>query len=239
MIFLRSLMFNLLFYGITTVMAVVGLPLLLLPGRAIMAYASLWAQVLRLMLLIVGIRHRITGPIPQGQVIYAAKHQSAWETIILYHELGHPAPVLKKELVFLPLIGLYFLRVASVPINRAAAGKALRMLMDSARRIAGLGHSILIFPQGTRVSPGQDHPYHPGTFALYQATGLAVVPVALNSGLFWPRSSFVKRPGMIDVSLGEPIPPGLGRKAFMALLEERIENATAALPGMAVDRKTG
>lgn len=235
----RSTLFNLLFYGMTALMVIVGLPLLLLPRKVMMRYASLWAMVLKWLLIIPGISHRISGPRPEGQVIYAAKHQSAWETILLYHEFGHPAPVLKKELTFLPLLGFYFLRMASVPIDRSAGSKALRLLMESASRIAHQGHSILIFPQGTRVAPGKTHPYHAGTFAVYQATGLPVVPVALNAGLFWPRSSFMKYPGVIDVELGEVIPPGLDRRTFMKLLEERIENATAALPGMAIDHKTG
>jgi 1-acyl-sn-glycerol-3-phosphate acyltransferase len=238
MILIRSTIFNILFYGMTVVMVVIGLPLLLTPRRVVMVYASMWALMLKFLLYIVGISHRIYGPRPEGQVIYAAKHQSAWETVILYHEFGHPAPVMKRELIFLPVLGLYFLRMASVPVNRASGSKALRALMESARKITAAGHSILIFPQGTRVTPGHDHPYHAGTFALYRTTGLPVVPVALNSGLFWPRDSYLKSPGVIDVILGEAIPPGLDRETFMARIEDHIENAAASLPGMAADKKT-
>jgi len=130
------------------------------------------------------------------------------------------------------LIGLYFMRVPSVPINRSAGRNALTQLISSARKIAQTGSSILIFPQGTRVAPGASHPYHAGTFAIYQATGLPVVPVALNAGLLWPRQALIKRPGMIDVRYLEPIPPGLDRKSFMQRLETSIETATKALPGM-------
>ena len=239
MVLIRSLVFNVLFYGMTAVMVTIGLPLLLLPQRIVVFYANIWAGGLRLLLKIVGISHRISGPMPEGQVIYAAKHQSAWETVILYQELGNPAPVLKRELVYLPIMGFYFLRIPAVPIDRGAGSKALRMLMETASQIADAGHSILIFPQGTRVAPGASHPYHIGTFAVYKATGLPVVPVALNSGLFWSRAAFIKRPGWIDVTMGEPIPPGLDRKAFMARLENEIENATLVLPGMAAAEKTG
>jgi len=233
MIVIRSILFNILFYGATVLMSVTGLPILLLPVRYLKRYQHLWAAVLVFLLKhIVGIRHRIEGVKPQGQVIYAAKHQSAWETIVLYREFGSPAPVLKRELVFLPLIGLYFMRVPSVPINRSAGRNALTQLISSARKIAQTGSSILIFPQGTRVAPGASHPYHAGTFAIYQATGLPVVPVALNAGLLWPRQALIKRPGMINVRYLEPIPPGLDRKSFMQRLETSIETATKALPGM-------
>ena len=239
MVLIRSLVFNVLFYGMTAVMVVVGLPLLLLPQRVVMVYANIWAWGLRLLLKIVGISHRISGPMPDGQVIYAAKHQSAWETVILYQEFGNPAPVLKRELLYLPVMGFYFMRLPSVPIDRSAGSKALRMLMVDSRQITADGHSIMIFPQGTRVAPGATYPYHGGTFAVYKATGLPVVPVALNSGLYWPRAAFFKRPGLIDVKLGEPIPPGLDRKTFMARLENEIENATLGLPGIAAAKKTG
>lgn len=233
MMFIRSLLFNILFYGVTVVMSIIGLPLLLLPARAVQAWAGLWAGILVALLRLVGIRHQLRGPRPSGPVIYAAKHQSAWETIVLYPALGSPAPVLKRELIFYPLIGLYFLRVPSVPVDRSAGMQALRDLKRRAEAIAAAGHSILIFPQGTRVAPGRAHPYHAGTFAIYQATGLPVVPVALNSGLFWGRESFTKSPGEITVALLPQIPPGLARKAFMERLENDIENATNALPGMA------
>ena len=236
---IRVVLFNILFYGLTVLMVSMGLVLLLLPQPVVMVYARLWAKGLVFLLRIVGISHRISGSRPTEQVIYAAKHQSAWETIVLYDELGSPAPVLKRELVFLPLIGFYFLRMPSVPINRGAGARALKLLIKHAQDIAGVGHSILIFPQGTRVAPGAEHPYHIGTFSIYKATGLPVVPVALNSGLFWPRASFSKRAGVIDVHLGEPIPPGLERKAFMERLEGDIENTTSALPGMAAGDKKG
>jgi len=229
----RSIIFNILFYGATVLMSIIGLPILLLPVRYLNLYQHLWATILVFLLRhIMGIRHRITGPRPEGQVIYAAKHQSAWETIVLYKEFGNPAPVLKRELIFLPLIGLYFLRVPSVPINRSAGRNALKQLIASARKIVEGGSSVLIFPQGTRVAPGASHPYHAGTFAIYQATGLPVVPVALNAGLVWPRRALLKKPGMIEVRYLEPIPPGLDRQAFMAQLETSIETASDALAGM-------
>ena len=214
-------------------MAVIGLPILLLPYRACQKYEHLWSAIMVVLLkYIMGITHRVTGARPDHPVIYAAKHQSAWETIFLYAEFDSPAPVLKKELIYLPFIGLFFVKVPSVPIDRSAGRAALKNLMAVAEKINKIGDSILIFPQGTRVAPGVEHSYHAGTFAIYQATGLPVVPVALNSGLFWSRAAFTKKSGVIDVQLLPEIPPGLNRREFMARLEHDIETATNALPGM-------
>ena len=219
-------------------MAVIGLPVLLFPYRVCQKYEHLWSAIMVFLLkYIMGIRHRVTGARPDHPVIYAAKHQSAWETIFLYAELDSPAPVLKKELIYLPFIGLFFVKVPSVPIDRSAGRAALKNLMAAAAKINAIGDSILIFPQGTRVAPGADHPYHTGTFAIYQATGLPVVPIALNSGLFWSRAAFTKTPGVIDVQLLPEIPPGLNRREFMARLEHEIETATDRLPGMAAAKK--
>ena len=239
MLFVRSLVFNILFYGLTAAMSIAGLPLLLLPQRATMAYARLWGRAMVGLLRIAGISHRVVGPRPAGPVIYAAKHQSAWETIVLYDEFGCPAPVLKRSLLFYPVIGLYFLKVPTVPVDRSSGAGALRKLQGRVARLAGEGRSILIFPQGTRVAPGRSMPYLPGTFAIYRASGLEVVPVALNSGVFWGRDSFAKSPGRITVRLLPPIPPGLGRKAFMERLEAAIEGASGDLPGMAEKAERG
>lgn len=228
---IRALIFNIFFYGTTALIAIIGLPLLLLPYQVSSKLEHLWSAMMVFYLkTFVGVTHRIEGPRPDHQVIYAAKHQSAWETIFLYAELGSPAPVLKRELIFIPFLGLFFIRVPSVPIDRSAGRQSLKKLIAAANKVKSIGDSILIFPQGTRVAPGASLPYHAGTFAIYQATGLPVVPIALNSGVCWPRSSFMKKPGVIDVRLLPEIPPGLSRREFMQRLEDDIENATNALP---------
>ena len=228
---IRALLFNILVYGITVTLAIVGLPLLLMPYKVVSKLEHLWSALMVFFLkYTVGITHHIEGPRPDHPVIYAAKHQSAWETIFLYAELGSPAPVLKRELIFIPFVGLFFIRVPSVPIDRSAGRQSLKKLIKAANKVKDIGDSILIFPQGTRVAPGASHPYHAGTFAIYQATGLPVVPIALNSGIRWPRASFHKTTGVIDVRLLPEIPPGLSRKEFMQRLEHDIETATNALP---------
>jgi len=149
--------------------------------------------------------------------------------------LHAPAFVLKVELLRLPIIGLFFIKTGCIPVDRADGMRALRKMRDAALELATQGRSMLIFPQGTRVPPGASKPYEIGVFALYESTGLPVVPVALNSGLVWPRNSWLKYPGTVDIHFLEPIQPGLTRKQFMAKLEQRIESKMAVLDAVTPD----
>ena len=181
MVYLRSLIFNILFYGTTVLMAILVLPALLLPAPVIRAAARLWGWVTVQALRVACGTHRLSGDLQAGsQVIYAAKHQSAWETVVLALLLHTPVFVLKRELLRLPLLGWYFSKAGCIAVDRSAGMRALRKLRDDAIAAASGGRSILIFPQGTRVAPGVEHRYEIGVFALYEATGLPVVPVALN-----------------------------------------------------------
>ena len=230
MVYLRSLIFNILFYGTTVVMAILVLPALLLPAHVIRAAARLWGWLTVKALRVACGTHRLSGDLQAGsQVIYAAKHQSAWETVVLALLLHTPVFVLKRELLRLPLLGWYFSKAGCIAVDRSAGMRALRKLRDDAVTAASGGRSILIFPQGTRVAPGVEHRYEIGVFALYEATGLPVVPVALNSGHVWGRNSWLKRPGRIDVEFLAPIEPGLSRRDFMERLEAAIETRMAEL----------
>ena len=230
MVYLRSLIFNILFYGTTVVMAILVLPALLLPAPVIRAAARLWGWVTVQALRVACGTHRLSGDLQAGsQVIYAAKHQSAWETVVLALLLHTPVFVLKRELLRLPLLGWYFSKAGCIAVDRSAGMRALRKLRDDAVAAASGGRSILIFPQGTRVAPGVEHRYEIGVFALYEATGLPVVPVALNSGHVWGRNSWLKRPGRIHVEFLAPIEPGLSRRDFMERLETAIETRMAEL----------
>jgi 1-acyl-sn-glycerol-3-phosphate acyltransferase len=228
--YLRSWIFNILFYGVTAGLAILVVPTLLLPAAAIRAVARLWGWLTVKLLHIVGASHRVSGDPHLGdQVIYAAKHQSAWETIVLSLLLHTPMVVLKRELLKLPLLGMYFQKSGCVAVDRSAGMRALRKLRDDAVAARDSGRSLLIFPQGTRVAPGMDHKYEIGVFALYEATGLPVVPIALNSGRVWGRNSWLKRPGRIEVEFLPAIAPGLSRRDFMAALESAIETRMAVL----------
>ena len=242
MVYLRSLLFNILFYGVTALLAICLLPCLLLPASVTRNLARLWGWVTVVSLRVAGGRHRIGGATAlDRQVIYAAKHQSAWETTVLSYLLRCPVPVIKQELLRLPLLGFYFRKAGCIAVDRSAGMKALRRLRDDAARTAADGSSMLIFPQGTRVAPGAAHKYEIGVFAVYEATGLPVVPVALNSGHVWGRNSWLKRPGIIDVDFLPDIPPGLDRKAFMVALEEAIETRMVVLdaPYLTQQEQTG
>ena len=238
MVFLRSLIFNSLFGAWTGFLAVAGAPLLLLPVGATWALARLWiGGGLALLSAIVGLRHRVIGleHRPAGPAIYAAKHQSAWDTLILSVLLDRPAFVLKQELLRVPFFGWYLRHCAMIPVDRQGRAAALKRMLAAAREAADAGRPVLIFPEGTRVQPGERRPYQPGIAALYVHLDLPVVPIALNSGLFWGRRSFVKRPGRITLAFLEPIMPGLSRRALMSQLETRIEDATSALEREASD----
>ena len=225
MVYLKSLVFNSLFYVGTGVLVIVMGPVLLLPSRFARAVARFWGYMTHLLLAMIGIKQLVHGNrYLDRQVLYAVKHQSAWETIILSWLLSAPAFVLKRELLRLPIIGWFFLKTGCIPVDRSAGMKALRDMRLAGKTLAAKGRSMLIFPQGTRIAPAVDHPFEIGVFALYEATGLPVVPVALNSGHVWPRNSWMKYPGLVTVEFLDPIDPGLDRKSFMATLKQRIED---------------
>jgi 1-acyl-sn-glycerol-3-phosphate acyltransferase len=230
---LRSLSFNIAFYGWTAAILIFGLPTLMLPYPASYGLGRLWVRVsLWLLHALVGLDHRAIGlqhRDRQRQAIYAVKHQSAWDTLVFALYLNLPAYVLKRELLYLPLFGLYLLRAGMIPVDRAGRASALKRMLASAKQRRQQGRDLLIFPEGTRVVPGQHRPYHPGVAALYGHLDLPVVPVALNSGLFWGRRAFNKKPGRITLEFLPAIEPGLPRKAFMSELEQRLESACRRL----------
>ncbi len=157
------------------------------------------------------------------------KHQSAWDTLAVPVLFGDVGIVIKRELLWIPCYGWYARKAGMIPVDRGAGAAALRGMLGRARAVMAEGRPIVIFPEGTRTAVGTRRPYHPGVAALYTQLDLPVVPVALNSGLFWPRRSFLKRPGRIVVEALAPLPPGLERKAFLAELQSRIETATERL----------
>lgn len=230
---LRSALFNLLAGAWTLLLMLAILPVgPFLGADGMRRYARFWMRGLQALLrLVVGLSYEVRGleNLPDRPVIIASKHQSAWETVFFHLVRVDTVIGLKHELTRIPLFGWYLMIARNIRIDRGGAAKALRSLTEGARRAVAEGCSILIFPEGTRTAPGAPPDYKPGVAALYKELDVPVVPVALNSGLFWGRQSFVKRPGTITVEFLPPIEPGLERKAFMALLEQRIETATDRL----------
>jgi 1-acyl-sn-glycerol-3-phosphate acyltransferase len=229
---METLQSDLSFYLWTMLISVVALPALLVSQRATIWISGLWATVSLLLLrLIVGLSYEVRGSnnLPTGAVIVALKHQSAWDTIALWVLIEKPAIVLKRSLARIPVFGWYMRRGKAIIVDREAGAKALRPMVAAARSAVAEGRPIAIFPEGTRTPVGAGGSYQPGVAALYKQLGLPLVPVALNSGLFWGRRSFLKRPGRILVEFLPAIEPGLDRRHVMAELERRIEQATAVL----------
>jgi len=232
MILVRSILFNVLFYAWTAALCVLLSGTLLMPRRRMMAGARFYLRGIAAMeRAVVGLDYRVVGRdrLPDGPCIVAAKHQSAWETLKLHLILDDPAPVLKRELLSIPVWGRYAAKADLIPVDRGGRSKAVQGMIASARRIAAQGRPIVIFPQGTRTAPGAWRPYRIGVVALYQALDLPVVPMALNSGLFWGRRRFRKLPGTVTVEFLDPIPPGLDRDRFLARLETELETASERL----------
>ena len=232
MIALRSLAFNLALYLFTAPMAIFGLPVMLMPRRWAAIFGAAWAAgVLKILGWCTGLTHEVRGRenLPDGAAIIAMKHQSAWDTFALTVIFDDPAIVLKKELMLVPFYGWYLWKAGMIAIDRSAGASALRTMVAAAQRAVSAGRPIVIFPEGTRTAVGSRRPYQPGVAALYRQLDAPLVPVAVNSGLYWARRAFTKRPGRIIVEILPAIPPGRERRAVMAELEERIEAATARL----------
>lgn len=229
---LRALLFYLVFFGSGALFLPLALPALVMPRRVAVRVGEAWLTVvLAALRLVCGLSHELRGRenLPVTPCIIAAKHQSAWDTIAFNTFIDDAAYVIKKELTRIPVFGWMLTKADMVPVDRAAGAKALRHMVATARARLAEGRHIVIFPEGTRTAPGERRAYHPGVAALYTQLAVPVVPVALNSGLFWPRRAFLKRPGRIVVEILPAIAPGLPRADFMRQLEAAIEEATARL----------
>lgn len=238
MIVLRSAIYQVLFHLWTTIVAICGLPALILPKQVVWALSPFWSVVsFGILRLITRLDYRLEGTehISPTPVIYASKHQSAWDTMIYPHVLKNPIVVLKKELLSVPFYGWYLNKYGSISIDRSGGAKALRAMVQDARDAIDSGRPIVVFPEGTRTAPGEHVKYQSGVAALYRELGVPVVPVALNSGLFWRRRSYIRKPGTIVMRFLPQIPPGLDRKTFMAELETRIEDAQRELVANHID----
>ncbi len=234
-LWLRSLAFNVGWYLGSVLFAVLGSPLLLAPRPVVVAWARAWIVfVLWWLRITCGLTHRVIGleNLPAGPVIIACKHQSTWETMAFTLLFSDIAIVLKRELLFIPIVGWAMARAGNIAVARGDGASALRGLVKQAKAAIADGRSIVIFPEGTRVAPGDQRPYQVGTAALYRQLGVPVVPIALNSGLFWGRRKWIKRPGTITLEVLPPIAPGLRREPFMEILRDRIETATTRLSVM-------
>ena len=238
-IVLRSILFNVLFYIHLTGLMLLGLPCLLMNRHAAMGMARQWGKnSLWLLEYVCHLKVEFAGleNIPQGAAIMCAKHQSILETFALIIPVDDFTYIVKRELTFIPLFGWYLWGTEQLAINRRKGSSALNQVVNLARKILPQGRKLIIFPEGTRRAAGAPPEYKFGATYLYSETGVPCLPVALNAGLFWPRRSFLRRPGVLTIEFLPVIGPGLGRQEFAALLQERIEAATNRLMAAAITR---
>jgi 1-acyl-sn-glycerol-3-phosphate acyltransferase len=178
---------------------------------------------------LVGLHSEVRGAVPDGNVIVAAKHQSFFDIILIFGALPRAKFIMKRELIYAPILGQYALRIGCVPVDRGKRGAAIaRMKADVARGTA-LPGQLIIYPQGTRVAPGVKMPYKVGTGLLYEQLEQPCVPVATNVGVFWPRHGILRKPGLAVVEFLPAIPPGQPVPAFMRALEAAVEPASDRL----------
>lgn len=234
---LRALAANLAFYLNTIVWGLVCAPLLIGPRSLTTRIVKGWARSsMWLIRWTAGIRWQVRGlehlPRKDGRMegfILASKHQSAWETFGLLPYLDDPAYVLKQELMYIPIYGWYAARADMIPVIRGNRSKALRKMTLAAKKAVSNGRQIIIFPEGTRRAVGEAPDYKIGVFHLYKSLQVPIVPVALNSGQFWPRRKFKRYPGTIMITILPPILPGLPNDEASARLQNDVEQETNRL----------
>lgn len=231
LVILRSALFNVLFYLNLFVHFIIAIPTLVMPRIAIIKVATFWGRTNNWLLRLCGIKVEYRGleKIPRGALLVASKHQSLWETFALLWLFSDPAFILKRELQWVPFFGWYAMKAGMIPVDRGRRGQALADMTERARIELARGRQIVIFPEGTRRAPGAEPNYKFGIVHLYGETGMTCLPIALNSGLFWPRRSFLRLPGTIVAEILDPIAPGLSKDEFAMRMQQDIEAATARL----------
>jgi 1-acyl-sn-glycerol-3-phosphate acyltransferase len=228
----RSIAFNVLFYLNTTFWLVIALPTFFMPYQAIIEIARTWGKVnLFLLRVVAGVKIEIRGleKIPSGPILVASKHQSAWETFALIPLFRSPVFIVKRELQWIPIFGWLMIKGRMVPVDRSAGSQALVAMTERARIELADNRQLIIFPEGTRRPAGAEPRYKYGVAHLYAAEGVPCVPIALNSGIFWPRRSILRIPGTVVLEVLDPILPGLDKDEFFERLKVTIETATARL----------
>ncbi|MBT6096316.1 MAG: 1-acyl-sn-glycerol-3-phosphate acyltransferase [Rhodospirillaceae bacterium] len=232
-------LYNIVFIGWTAVSVTIMLLLLPFPRPVMQRAVKIWAWSQHWALkFLVGLDFEIRGRenIVHGAAIYASKHQSAWDTYVFYLLFSDPSYVLKKELVKIPVWGWIARKCAAIAVDRDGGASALKALVRDTRQRLADDRPVIIFPEGTRTQPGTHRPYHPGIAALYSQCDAPVIPVALNSGLFWGRRSYAKQSGTIIIEFLPPLPTDMKRRDFMQRLETQIESTAERLALEGADR---
>ena len=225
-----SFLFVVQMYAMMGLMGIVFLPWALLSRRGARTACRTYCRWVRFTArVMVGLRTEVRGPVPSDEVLIAAKHQSFLDIILIFGAVPSGKFIMKRELMWFPVIGQYALRIGCVPVERGKRGQAIsRMLRDVAKGEADPGQ-LIIYPQGTRIAPGVKAPYKVGAALLYEQTGHPCVPAATNVGVFWPRKGIIRKPGLAVVEFLPVIEPGLGKEAFLDRLQHEVETASNKL----------
>jgi 1-acyl-sn-glycerol-3-phosphate acyltransferase len=211
---------------------IVAIPTVVMRRTAIMTIAKLWSRQSTWLLRVVcnvKVEYRGVEKIPKGPLVVASKHQSMWETFALLQMFDHPLYILKRELTRIPFFGWYLIKAGMISVDRRAGGRALLKMVRQASEEVRNGRQLIIFPEGTRRPVDAPPDYKPGVAQLYASSRVSCLPVALNSGLFWPRRTFMRYPGTLVVEFLDVLPPGLPRDEFLTRIAADIEEATARL----------
>ncbi len=224
---IRSILFNIFYVSWTLIIGIIFVPISFLPQQIIiLIVGKSWANGLYFFLkLFCNLELELKGSvnIPSSPAIFASKHQSALETFMFHLLINKPVFVLKQELLDIPVFGFYLRKMGMIAINRKGGIKSLKLLLQQVQEKIKQGYSIIIFPEGTRTLPGQSSEYNPGVAAIYNLKIAPVIPVALNTGCFWPKNSFLKKPGKFTIEFLPAMPEDLKRQEFMEQLKSQIE----------------
>lgn len=225
-----SLLFSAVIYLLMAVYGILGIPVALVSPAGANAVCRAWANTVKFLArVMLGLKTEVRGTPPTGEVLIAAKHQSFLDILIIFAALPRAKFIMKRELMWTPIIGLYAMRAGCVPVNRGKRGEAIRKMLADVKSGKDLPGQVVIYPQGHRIAPGVSAPYKAGAAALYAELGQPCVPVACNVGLFWPKNGLRRRPGTAVVEFLPAIPPGLAPAELMAKIEPLIEGESNRL----------
>ena len=226
---IRSILFYLVLSLWTIFMGFLCLPFLFLPSNMLWSPVRFWiAGIFFLLKYICKISHEVRGleNIQSKAILIASKHQSAFETFALFYYLPKVTFIHKKQLFLIPIFGQYLKKINMISINRKGGASAMRLMLKQAKNKLAEGFSIIIFPEGTRKKPGEKSDYRSGFVGLYKEMKTEILPVAVNSGKYWPKDTFIKNPGNIIIKILPLIDSNIERKEILKLVESKIENAT-------------
>ncbi len=229
----RSLIFNLLYVFWTLFVGIIFIPVILLPQKLIILFVGrIWAGGLYFFLkMICNLKLNLEGKenISSTSAIYASKHQSALETFMFHLIIDKPVFILKKELLDIPVFGFYLRKMGMIAIDRDGGMKSLKLLLKQVQEKIAQGYNIIIFPEGTRTAHGEEVEYNAGVVALYNLKCAPIIPVALNTGKYWPRNSFHKKPGRFSIKVLKEMPKDIKKEEFLPALKQKIEENSISL----------